>query len=319
MFFENGFRIADRQAVIRKVFRTAAGPRVFAETGLEHIPIMIILQYEANRPHIVHLIPNAMKTEMLVLFALALLGTAEKATAQAADKKAARKEKKELRQSIDRARHQQALDAILDSAFVLQANAVLLENYPREQVDFHRNFVSMEGGHFSIQMSGIAANPVLKTGGEVSRMRIRTDKKGFVRCRIDLSGIVMTSSTVYLTLYPDSNEATATVRSLRGGRGVTLEGVIVPAAMPRCSGISRLTDCPRRTGPGNPPIRLRSDSPKSPGLRFSLHRLHERGGANIKNRSERVDRFQFAITTSGHKSGQRFRATIEKSRPAPPP
>ena len=171
-----------------------------------------------------------MKTKMLVLFALALLGTAGKATAQAADKKAARKEKKELRQSIDRARHQQALDAILDSAFVLQANAVLLENYPREQVDFHRNFVSMEGGHFSIQMSGIAANPVLKTGGEVSRMRIRTDKKGFVRCRIDLSGIVMTSSTVYLTLYPDSNEATATVRSLRGGRGVTLEGVIVPAA-----------------------------------------------------------------------------------------
>ncbi len=160
MFFENGFRIADRQAVIRKVFRTAAGPRVFAETGLEYIPIMIILQYEANRPHIVHLIPNAMKTKMLVLFALALLGTAEKATAQAADKKAARKEKKELRQSIDRARHQQALDAILDSAFVLQANAVLLENYPRQQVDFHRNFVSMEGGHFSIQMSSIAANPV---------------------------------------------------------------------------------------------------------------------------------------------------------------
>ena len=175
MFFENGFRIADRQAVIRKVFRTAAGPRVFAETGLEYIPIMIILQYEANRPHIVHLIPNAMKTKMLVLFALALLGTAGKATAQAADKKAARKD-------------------------------------------------------FSIQMSGIAANPVLKTGGEVSRMRIRTDKKGFVRCKIDLSGIVMTSSTVYLTLYPDSNEATATVRSLRGGRGVTLEGVIVPAA-----------------------------------------------------------------------------------------
>ena len=31
-------------------------------------------------------------------------------------------------------------------------------------------------------------------------------------------------------LYRDSNEATATVRSLRGGRGVTLEGVIVPAA-----------------------------------------------------------------------------------------
>ena len=144
MFFENGFRIADRQAVIRKVFRTAAGPRVFAETGLEHIPIMIILQYEANRPHIVHLIPNAMKTEMLVLFALALLGTAEKATAQAADKKAARKEKKELRQSIDRARHQQALDAILDSAFVLQANAVLLENYPREQVDFHRDEVPVQ-------------------------------------------------------------------------------------------------------------------------------------------------------------------------------
>ena len=106
MFFENGFRIADRQAVIRKVFRTAAGPRVFAETGLEYIPIMIILQYEANRPHIVHLIPNAMKTKMFVLFALALLGTAGKATAQAADKKAARKEKKELRQSIDRARHQ---------------------------------------------------------------------------------------------------------------------------------------------------------------------------------------------------------------------
>lgn len=240
MFFENGFRIADRQAVIWKVFRTVAGPRVFAETGLEYIPIMIILQYEANRPHIVHLIPNAMKTKMLVLFALALLGTAEKATAQAADKKAARKEKKELRQSIDRARHQQALDAILDSAFVLQANAVLLENYPREQVDFHRNFVSMEGDHFSIQMSGIAANPVLKTGGEVSRMRIRTDKKGFVRCRIDLSGIVMTSSTVYLTLYPDSNEATATVRSLRGGRGVTLEGVIVPGG--RCRGASEYLD-----------------------------------------------------------------------------
>ena len=208
MFFENGFRIADRQAVIRKVFRTAAGPRVFAETGLEYIPIMIILQYEANRPHIVHLIPNAMKTKMLVLFALALLGTAEKATAQAADKKAARKEKKELRQSIDRARHQQALDAILDSAFVLQANAVLLENYPRQQVDFHRNFVSMEGGHFSIQMSGIAANPVLKTGGEVSRMRIRTDKKGFVRCRIEIDYMLIKTlvskgkDTKISTLFP---------------------------------------------------------------------------------------------------------------------
>lgn len=70
-------------------------------------------------------------------------------------------------------------------------------------------------------------------------MRIRTDKKGFVRCRIDLSGIVMTSSTVYLTLYPDSNEATATVRSLRGGRGVTLEGRHrTGRPMPRCFGIS---------------------------------------------------------------------------------
>ena len=153
-------------------FRAGAEPRVFAEIKLEYIPIMIILQYEANRPHIVHLIPNAMKTSMLALFALALLGTAERATAQTADKKAARKEKKELRQSIDRARHQQALAAILDSAFVLQANAVLLENYPRQQVDFHRNFVSMEGGHFSIQMSSIAANPVLKTGGEVDRKSV---------------------------------------------------------------------------------------------------------------------------------------------------
>ena len=86
-------------------FRAGAEPRVFAEIKLEYIPIMIILQYEANRPHIVHLIPNAMKTSMLALFALALLGTAERATAQTADKKAARKEKKELRQSIDRARH----------------------------------------------------------------------------------------------------------------------------------------------------------------------------------------------------------------------
>ena len=89
MFFENGFRIADRQAVIRKVFRTAAGPRVFAETGLEYIPIMIILQYEANRPHIVHLIPNAMKTKMLVLFALALLGTSERAREPSPHPKAA--------------------------------------------------------------------------------------------------------------------------------------------------------------------------------------------------------------------------------------
>ena len=298
MFFENGFRIADRQAVIRKVFRTAAGPRVFAETGLEYIPIMIILQYEANRPHIVHLIPNAMKTKMLVLFALALLGTAEKATAQAADKKAARKEKKELRQSIDRARHQQALDAILDSAFVLQANAVLLENYPRQQVDFHRNFVSMEGGHFSIQMSSIAANPVLKTGGEVSRMRIRTDKKGFVRCRIDLSGIVMTSSTVYLTLYPDSNEATATVRSLRGGRGVTLEGVIVRPT-PRCSGTYRPTDSPRRTASGNPARTVfGSDSQKNPvRFGFRLPILHSAMTIRTKRHRHKkpvgaIDRFR---------------------------
>ena len=36
----------------------------------------------------------------------------------------------------------------------------------------------MKGDRFGIRMSGIAADPVLKTGGEMSRMRIGVDKIG---------------------------------------------------------------------------------------------------------------------------------------------
>lgn len=36
----------------------------------------------------------------------------------------------------------------------------------------------MKGDRFGMRMSGIAANLVLKTGGEISRMRIGADFKG---------------------------------------------------------------------------------------------------------------------------------------------
>ena len=129
----------------------------------------------------------------------------------------------------------QAMQAIEDSSFVIEADAVTFKHGTRIQVNSTTNFISMDGDRAVIQISPsyVHSGPNgvggITVEGIASNLRMTTDKKGRVRLTMNVTGRGVNAS-VSISATPGSNRVFVEVSPTFSSNTVRLEGYLVPFA-----------------------------------------------------------------------------------------
>ena len=154
-----------------------------------------------------------------------------------ADRKAERDaERAKLRaeeQVQDMAAYQQAVQALKNKQFVLEANQVIFRNGMSAFVTSNTNFVLMNGNRATVQTAFNTPYPGpngiggVTVDGSASDMKITTDKKGNVNYSFSVQGIGI-SAQIFISLTNGGNNATVTVNPNFNNNTLTLSGNIVP-------------------------------------------------------------------------------------------
>lgn len=152
----------------------------------------------------------------------------DKATLQA--KKEAQKQEEKIR---DEREHAEAVQALKDHAFVLEADRVVFKRGASAFVSPNTNFVAMEDDRATVQVafnnafSGPNGLGGITVDGSISNLQMSQDKKGNITFSINISGIGV-SAQIVIHLYKDSNSATAIVTPNFNSNRVTLNGKLLP-------------------------------------------------------------------------------------------
>ena len=154
-----------------------------------------------------------------------------------ADRKAERDaERAKLRaeeQVQDMAAYQQAVQALKNKQFVLEANQVIFRNGMSSFVTSNTNFVLMNGNRATVQTAFNTPYPGpngiggVTVDGNSSDMKMNIDKKGNVNCSFSVQGIGI-SAQIFISLTNGGNNATVTVNPNFNNNTITLSGNIVP-------------------------------------------------------------------------------------------
>jgi hypothetical protein len=127
----------------------------------------------------------------------------------------------------------QAIAAIRNKDFVLEADNVTFRNGNTVLVNSTTNFISVKGNKAVVQISpsNYASGPNGVGGvtvqGAISGYEIRTDKKGRIYLSMNVNGIGI-SAQIELFITPGSNYAQATVYPNFNSNTVWVDGTIVP-------------------------------------------------------------------------------------------
>ncbi len=144
----------------------------------------------------------------------------------------AEKAKKEaIRQKEGQMMFNTASRAISAQDFVLEANALVFRSGTRATVNSSTNYIAVKGDHATVQVApfnGGGPNGVggITVDGTPTRFKTKTDKRGNAIISFSVTGINI-SATVSMTLYKDSDKATALISPNFNSNTVTLEGNIV--------------------------------------------------------------------------------------------
>ena len=164
--------------------------------------------------------------------AVALAATATGSGSTPPDDK---EQRRAARDSMAREAHSEALAAIDDSAFVIEADRVTFKRGYMASVTPNTNFVAVCGQWAVVQVAfdvpwpGFNGLGGITVDGRIVKYRKSTDRRGNTIIDIGVSGHAL-SAQVSVTLWRNSNEATARIsQNLRSGR-ITLDGRLVPTA-----------------------------------------------------------------------------------------
>ena len=144
-----------------------------------------------------------------------------------------RAEEKALQQKIDSMQFAEALQAICDTAFTLEADEVVFKYGERAYVTPSTNFVSLKDGNaviqtsFNIPVAGPNGMGGITVNGSMSKYNVKTDKRGNVQFSFYVMGTVA-NCQVNILLYSGSNKATIDLFPTFSSNNLTLEGVILP-------------------------------------------------------------------------------------------
>lgn len=182
--------------------------------------------------------------KVLFLAAMFLVGIAGLAQAQTSkramerkDRKEAREEKRKQEKALeaiqDTIAYQNAIQALKDGSFVVEANNVIFKNGIMRFVSSNTNFISVNNGQGIVQTAfnnfiyspnGIGGVTVK---GSVADVRMNKDKDGNIFYSFSINGIAI-SATVDLVLTGGTNQVSATVNPNFSGNTLTFSGILVP-------------------------------------------------------------------------------------------
>ena len=166
---------------------------------------------------------------LMALFLLMLAGS----VAAQEEKELTKAEKKALQERIDSLQHTEAVQALNERAFTLEADKVVFKYGQTAYVTPNTNFVSVQDDRatvqvaFNIPVSGLNGLGGVTVEGQFSKYDLKTDKKGNTMLSMSVMGTGI-SARVDITLYADSNEATVTILPNFSSNRLTLNGVILP-------------------------------------------------------------------------------------------
>ena len=182
--------------------------------------------------------------KVLFLAAMFLVGIAGLAQAQTSkrdmerkDRKEAREEKRKQEKALeaiqDTIAYQNAIQALKDGSFFVEANNVIFKNGIMRFVSSNTNFISVNNGQGIVQTAfnnfiyspnGIGGVTVK---GSVADVRMNKDKDGNIFYSFSINGIAI-SATVDLVLTGGTNQVSATVNPNFSGNTLTFSGILVP-------------------------------------------------------------------------------------------
>ena len=142
-------------------------------------------------------------------------------------------EDRQLRALADSLASVQARAALRNQDFVLQADNIQFRNGNTVFVNSSTNFISVKGNRAVVQISpsNFSAGPNgvggVTVDGMVTDQQVRTDSKRRITFSMNVMGIGI-NAQVEIYMYPDSNQASATVYPNFNANTVWIQGTIVP-------------------------------------------------------------------------------------------
>ena len=152
-----------------------------------------------------------------------------------AERELTRAEKKALQDQMDSLSFVQAMQAVNDKAFTLEADQVVFKYGQTAYVNANTNFVSVNGDKavvqvaFNIPVAGPNGLGGVTVDGTVSDYEVKADKKGNVYVSMNVMGIGI-SARVDINMFKGSNRASVTISPNFNSNRLTLNGVVLPAA-----------------------------------------------------------------------------------------
>ncbi len=151
--------------------------------------------------------------------------------------KEAKKAEKETRKIEEKMReerqYREAVQALKDQAFVLEADRVVFKRGRLAFVSPQTNFISLSDEHATVQVafdgpySGPNGMGGITVDGSPSNIQMKTDKRGNVTFSMNVSGIAV-SAQISILLFQGGNEATVTVSPNFNSNRITLDGKLLP-------------------------------------------------------------------------------------------
>lgn len=140
---------------------------------------------------------------------------------------------RQLRALTDSIASVQAMAAVKNQDFVLEANSVMFKNGATTFVNSTTNFISVKGNRAVVQISpsNFAAGPNgvggVTVDGMITDRSITKDKRGNITYSMNVMGVGI-NAQVDIYMFPNSNSASATIYPNFNSNTVWIQGNIVP-------------------------------------------------------------------------------------------
>ena len=168
---------------------------------------------------------------LLTMFSMLML--AGNVKAQQTKEDSIRIEQDILQDKLDSLLYDEAVKAIDDKAFTLEADQVVFKYGEFAYVNANTNFVSVKGDKavvqvaFNIPVSGPNGIGGVTVDGSVSDYEVKTDKKGNLSLSMNVMGTGI-SARVNISMPKGTNKATVEINPNFNSNRMTLNGVVLP-------------------------------------------------------------------------------------------
>lgn len=161
-------------------------------------------------------------------------GNSEEKIIEKEERVLSKQELKALQESIDSMQWAEAVAAVRDTAFTLEADEVIFKYGQRAYVSSTTNFVAVDKNNatvqvaFNVPMAGPNGMGGVTLDGRVSNYKMSFDKKGTtMTLTMNVTGIGI-SSRLTISLYKGSNRAQVDVQPNFNSHRISLSGRLLP-------------------------------------------------------------------------------------------